>query len=252
LELFDGLLIFIMSNLTTESSLQAMYDTYYEGDPSLLVKREITARQTLDHMKAVLGDQRFQRVIDVGAGEGSLLEQLDKTDIAEELYGVEISHSGTDIIRRKAIRKLKEVRIFDGYSMPYADQFFDVAISTHVLEHVEHERIFLYELKRVAKHILIEVPLEHTIDVQKAFRQSRPHGHINFYNPDTLRNLLETSGLKCVDLKLFPASRELEIFCSGKVKGAMKNRMRQTALSIAPKLATSMMSYMCMALCAVE
>jgi predicted TPR repeat methyltransferase len=241
-----------MSNLTTEAGLQAMYDCYYEGDPNLLVKREITAKQTLEHIQMMIAGRRFNRVLDVGSGEGSLLEQLGKTDIANELYGVEISQSGINITQQKTIHKLKEIEVFDGYAISYADKFFDLAISTHVLEHVEHERMFLYELKRVARNILIEVPLEHTINIQKAFQQSRPHGHINFYTPDTFRNLLETSGLRCADLKLFSASRNLEIFSSGQIKGTMKNVMRQAALSAVPKLATSMMTYMCMALCTVE
>jgi len=234
-------------DLNTNTSLQSMYNDYYDGDSRLLCKREMTACQTLQHLNFISGNHKFRRIIDVGAGEGSLLQQLDHNNWADELHGVEISSSGVETIKRKKIQKLASIESFDGYHIPVEDQYFDAAISIHVLEHVEHERAFLYELKRIAKHILIEVPLEHTLFVHKAI--NRCHTHINFYTPQTFRNLLETSGLRCIDMKIFPVSRELEVFLSGQIKGKVKNLFRSTTLSLSPRLATHFMNYMCIAHC---
>lgn len=237
-------------HLNTNKSLQSIYDTYYDGDSRLLKKREITACQTFQHLNYIAGNHSFGRVIDVGAGEGSLLQQLGQNHWANELYGVEISNSGVEVIKRKKIQKLASIKSFDGYHIPFEDQYFDAAISIHVLEHVEHERAFLYELKRVAKHILIEVPLEHTVFINKAINQC--HGHINFYTTQTFKNLLKTSGLKCINMKNFPVSRELEVFMSGQIKGSVKNLIRSTTLSLTPRIATQLMHYMCIAHCVQE
>jgi SAM-dependent methyltransferase len=46
----------------------------------------------------------------------------------------------------------------DAAAMPFADQVFDYAICSHVLEHVEHPDAVIAELARVAKAGYIEVP----------------------------------------------------------------------------------------------
>jgi ubiquinone/menaquinone biosynthesis C-methylase UbiE len=243
-----------MENPLVSSSIQKMYDEYYGEDKNLFRKREITAIQTLDHVKSVLGFpcEKLNRVIDVGSGEGSFLHQLSCASIANELYGVEISDSGVETVKRKKIDGLFDVRKFDGYHVPYEDKFFDLAFSIHVLEHVEHERLFLNELKRIAKKIVIEVPLEHTLTVKKSIRLGRPHGHINLYTVETFENLLETCGLRCLKLQVFANGKELECFVSGNKKGTINNYIRSTMLSLlSPRIATKMMTYMCTAYCEV-
>ncbi|MEH1816446.1 MAG: class I SAM-dependent methyltransferase [Nostoc sp.] len=160
-----------MNEKVVSDPLQEMYDNYY-GDNSLHSKRYITALQTYEHILHCCKDIHFQKVLDVGAGEGSLLYQMSINKFAEELYGVEISESGCQTIRGKNISNIIDILKFDGYKIPYPDKYFDLIISIHVLEHVEYERQFLYELKRVAKNVLIEVPLEHTVRIDKAINVS--------------------------------------------------------------------------------
>lgn len=52
------------------------YESYYAQGASK--KRAIAAADTFDHIKTLLGDRQFKRVIDVGAGEGSLLSRSDE------------------------------------------------------------------------------------------------------------------------------------------------------------------------------
>lgn len=89
-----------MKNPLVSNSIQKMYDEYYEKDDNLFRKRELTAIQTLDHVKSLLNisNEKFSRVIDVGSGEGSFLQQLSCINIANELYGVEISDSGVETL----------------------------------------------------------------------------------------------------------------------------------------------------------
>jgi hypothetical protein len=68
-----------------------------------------------------------------------------------------------------------------------------------VLEHVEHERIVLRELKRVARHCIIEVPLDYRAGVDKRIKHFLAYGHINVYTPTSLRYLLSTEGFVIED-----------------------------------------------------
>ena len=226
--------------------LHELYNGYYA---KRMVKREITAAQTIDHVRSVWRDGPVARMVDVGAGEGSLLTHLAKSGLAKELYAVEISGSGVDAIAARSVTGLVEVVKFDGYHIPYPDHHFDVACCIHVLEHVEHERMFLRELARVAKRLIIEVPLEHTLRVKRSIRVSRPYGHINLYTPTTLRNLLETTGLEVESLNLFGNSLAYERCVFGQAAGTVKYAVRTGLLRLAPSIATSSMTYMCTVSC---
>ena len=69
-----------------------LYGDYY--DERVTAKRMLAAQDTLRHIRGLVGDQRFGKVIDVGAGEGSLLALLHKDAIADKLYALEVSDSG--------------------------------------------------------------------------------------------------------------------------------------------------------------
>jgi len=65
-----------------------------------------------------------------------------------------------------------------------------------VLEHVEHERLLLRELKRVAKMCIIEVPRDYKTNVDNRIKHFLAYGHINVYTPTSLRYLLRTEGFE--------------------------------------------------------
>lgn len=228
---------------------QKLYDNYYADSPRTALKRKISAEQTAEYLHGVIGDRVIGKLLDVGAGDGNVLFELHERRVASELYAVEISASGVEAIRLKALSSLCEVRLFDGYKIPYPDKFFDLAIAVHVLEHVEHERLFLKEIKRVAKSIYVEVPLENGLRARRSVESGKAYGHINFYTIDTLRGLLESSGLVVRKCRVMPSSLKYESHLSGRALGWIKNKIRMSALAIAPGLAPWLMVYNGYALC---
>jgi ubiquinone/menaquinone biosynthesis C-methylase UbiE len=238
-----------MKETTVNTSLQSMYNEYYHNNEGTIRKRELTALDTLNQIQSVCDISDSQKILDVGAGEGSLLECLSKLDCNYQLYGVEISTSGIEIINSKEIPKLTEILQFDGYKIPYPDKYFDLAICTHVLEHVEHERLFIQELKRVASRVIIVVPLEHTFRVSRAIQTGKLHGHINFYTVDTFLSIIETCSMRIVKFQVLTFSQQLECFLYGRLKGRIKHTIRAVSLYLLPKLAPKLMIYFCVVLC---
>jgi hypothetical protein len=175
------------------SDLSSMYDGYY-GAERLEKKRWLAAQDSADHLYSMLGGN-LGSLVDVGAGDGSLLETIGCRGWATKLSGLEISATGIEAIEGREINGLSEVKQFDGYTMPYEDGEFDTALCVHVLEHVEHERLFLRELGRIGKRVFIEVPLEGGF----RGRVNREYGHINYYSPEFFLNLLETSDLRVME-----------------------------------------------------
>jgi SAM-dependent methyltransferase len=228
-----------------------LYDGYYSGS-SVDVKREINARQSFGHIKDIAGDARFERILDIGSGNGAVLQELENANFCSEFSAVEVSSSGVDAILARKLSRLKEAKTFDGYHIDHADDAFDLGLAVHVLEHVEHERLFLAEAARVSKLLYVEVPLEHTKNIRKAISVGQTFGHINFYTDDTFRNVLSTAGLKVQALRVFYYDLDYEVLLSGQAKGGLKYQIRKQSLSLFPKLAMRHLVYMAGAICSKE
>jgi ubiquinone/menaquinone biosynthesis C-methylase UbiE len=175
-----------MQNVSSE--LKEKYDSFYVD--SLEQWRHEGARKKVDNICKIVNGQKFSSLIEIGAGEGSILSILDQTDISKELYALEISTSGIEKINSRKIQKLKEVKLFDGYTIPYADKQFDLAICSHVIEHVEHPRLLLREIKRISKQQVFEIPIDFSSKLDKKVNHFISYGHINIYTPSLFRFLL--------------------------------------------------------------
>ncbi|TIX80605.1 MAG: class I SAM-dependent methyltransferase [Mesorhizobium sp.] len=229
-------------------SIIEMYDDYY-ADGKVAAKREITSHQTLGHLEKISRGEVFETILDIGAGEGAVLDKLSARKLGKTLAAVEISTSGMDAIKARKIPNLASIQKFDGYHIPHPDKSFDLGLAIHVVEHVEHERMFLAEAARVCKKLYIEVPLEHTRFMSRAIRISGAYGHINFYTPLSFENLLKTAGLKVESLMVFPHDLAYEQHLAGPAKGWLKYKMRTEILRFAPKTAVRNLVYMAGALC---
>lgn len=93
------------------------------------------------------------RVIDLGCGDGSLLQLLQKKKITGE--GIEIAPSGVKSARAKGL-KVQRGRI--DTKLPYADKSFDVAICNVSVQMVAYPEILLSEMQRVAKRQIVTFP----------------------------------------------------------------------------------------------
>jgi ubiquinone/menaquinone biosynthesis C-methylase UbiE len=232
--------------MNQSEELRDFYDGYYND--AVAAKRAIAARQSVDHL-AQLGGKNLGCLLDVGAGDGAVLQEIEHRGIASRMDAVEISSSGIERVNSRHLSTLNAVQSFDGYTLPFEDKAFDTAIAIHVLEHVEHERTFLYELRRVAKRIYVEVPLEHTLRLQHSIAMGKPFGHINHYTFGRFLNLVETCGLKPVAARIFPNSLAYETFVGGRIVGSVKHVIRSAALRIVPPIAPKVFVYLGAAMC---
>jgi ubiquinone/menaquinone biosynthesis C-methylase UbiE len=152
------------------------------------------ARPKAQNIAEMCGRTKYKRVLEYGAGEGSLLNEVYSLGLFSELYAVEISSSGIDRINERNIVNLKEAKLFDGYQIPYPDDFFDLVYCSHVIEHVEHPRLILRELKRISKRQIFEVPLDYKVGIDRNMGHCMKTGHINVYTPSLFKFLLRSEG----------------------------------------------------------
>ncbi|WP_259068418.1 class I SAM-dependent methyltransferase [Mucilaginibacter sp. X4EP1] len=183
-----------MQQSIVTDSVKSAYDEFYNKHDEAW--RMLGAKYKAQHIIDVSQGRIFKKVLEVGAGDGSILKLLADQNFSPEYHAVEISESGVAHIQLRNIKDLKSVQLFDGYKLPFDDNSFDLIILSHVLEHVEHERILLREIKRVARHSIIEVPLDYKAGVDKRIKHFLAYGHINVYTPTSLRYLLQTESFE--------------------------------------------------------
>jgi SAM-dependent methyltransferase len=186
-----------MQQQIISDNVKDAYDEFYQEHDEAW--RMLGAKYKAQHIIEVSRGRTFKKVLEVGAGDGSILKFLADADFAPEYHAVEISESGVAHIQSRAIKGVKSIQLFDGYKLPFADDSFDLILLSHVLEHVEHERVLLREIKRVARHCIIEVPLDYRLGVDRRIKHFLAYGHINVYTPTSLRYLLLTEGFEVED-----------------------------------------------------
>lgn len=235
-----------MAESAVDPQLQIHYDDFYR-DPALAEWRRLGAIDKTANILALCRDIPHDSVLEIGAGNGAILENLSAKGFAREYRALDISSSGIDIIRSKNIPGLVEATTFDGYRTPYADNQFDLVILSHVVEHVEHPRLLLYEAARVGKRLFVEIPLEDNIRLPDDFVFD-PVGHINIYSRKTMRRLLQSCRFRVLGETVANHSKAIYRFQKG-ARGLVNYAIKEILLRTCPHLATSLYVYHAAFLC---
>lgn len=229
-----------MKNTFVSDDLIRNYEDYYEDGDSEW--RRLGAIGKADNIVMLCDNLPQNTVLEIGAGEGSILRRLSELNFGKNLFAIEISPSGVEAIKRKKIPRLVECKLFDGYSIPYNDASFDIAILSHVIEHVEHPRQLIYEASRIAKFVFVEVPMEDTVRLAKDFVFDRV-GHINCYSPKTIRRLIQSCNLRVLSQIATNPSKGTYTYPKGGCKGLIHYYIKQILLKLFPGLAVKLFCY---------
>lgn len=227
--------------------LRENYDSYYSGVSEW---RWLGAIDKVENIIRLCSAIPHERILEIGSGEGSILQRLSGLRFGDALYSVEISRSAVETILGRRIPNVKQCQLYDGYDIPYKDAQFDLAIMSHVLEHVEYPRRLLYEAARVAKFVFVEVPLEDTIRLTDDFVFNHV-GHINFYSMRTIRRLIQTCGLVVLSQEVTNPSRAVYQY-SARVRGAAKHLLKEGLLNLSGRFASRVLTYHCSLVCTSE
>jgi ubiquinone/menaquinone biosynthesis C-methylase UbiE len=234
-----------MKRIAVSEYLKGNYEGYYEDGDSEW--RRLGALGKADNIVHLCKSLPQDSVLEIGAGEGSVLKRLSELNFGNNLYAIEISSSGVETIKKKEIPQLVECMVFDGYHVPYKDDKFDIAILSHVIEHVEHPRQLINEASRVAKFLFVEVPLEHTIRLSNNFFFDKV-GHINFYSLKTIKRFLQSCGLIILGQIVANPPKATYRYLKG-TKGLINYYTKKFLIQFFPGIAPSLFTYHAALMC---
>lgn len=221
--------------MKVSGELQNKYDNQYSDNSEEW--REKGAKGKVQNIFDVTKGLEFSNVVEVGAGDGNVLLELSKREFAKEFTASEISKSAIKQIKKKDIKNLVEVKAIEGYTLPFADNQFDLAICSHVIEHVEFPRALLRELKRISKKQVLEVPIDFSFSIDDKFDHYYDYGHINIYTPALFKFLLKTENFEIINDKYAFYTNEVSDYQYA--KQPMKRfqlRIKKLIWSVIPKL----------------
>jgi SAM-dependent methyltransferase len=227
-----------MRRFSTSSMLATNYAAYYEGPSEW---RWLSSQDKAANIERLCHGIPHRTILDIGAGEGSTLQRLSDRGFGETLFALEVSTSGLQAIAARGIPALRGCVLYDGYSVPFADGAFDLVVLTHLLEHLEYPRALLYEARRVARHVFVEVPLDDTLRMRADHVWTKT-GHINFYSPKTIRRLLQTCGLEIISQEITNPSLMVYRKRFG-AKGVFRFLLKEIPLTVWPAAAAMVFGY---------
>ena len=234
--------------------LAGFYDSAYaRGGERHARWRDLGARGKADHIETLAPDAR--RVVEVGCGDGALLAELSRRGFGESLAGFDISEAAVDLARARSIPHVTRLDRFDGHVLPAADGAFDLGVLSHVIEHVPEPVPLLRETARVARRLVVEVPLERNLSGRRAVSQERSSesGHLDALDRDATRALIEQAGLRVERELLDPLPREVHMFFADtpaeRARALAKSALRRGVFSLSESAAERAFTLHYAALC---
>jgi SAM-dependent methyltransferase len=228
-------------------------DAYRSADDRHVQWRELSARGKAEHVIELCARERIdpRRVVEIGCGDGALLAELRSRGFGSELQGVELSHEAARMARDRGF----QVEVFDGGRLPADDRSFDLAVLSHVLEHVHEPAPLLREAARVAGCAVVEVPLEANASGRRASKRagSAEIGHLEPLDRAAVRTIVADAGLEIRAELLDPLPRDVHTFFAdsrgARLRGGVKAAVRRAVFALAPRLAerSFTLHYACLA-----
>jgi len=161
---------------------------------------------------------KIKNILDIGAHDGSLVDQLPK---GLNIHTLEASAALHKVLTKKGYKN-KNIFWKDGDKLPYKDNQFDVVILGEVIEHIFNTDNAIKEIARITRpggYFLISTPniasfgrrillllgknplLETRTISENPLHNFNVAGHIRYFTFDTLKELLHIYKFKVLEEK---------------------------------------------------
>jgi len=145
-------------------------------------------------------------ILDLGCGTGAIVKELQSRRIGEEYLAVDYSKDAIEYLKKNSSGIETQVDDFTANTVNLTGTF-DLVLVIHVLQHLKEPHKFIKNILNNLdfSFLIVEVPLEdliiNKISSKIGFNDKNPTGSLQFFNKETILDLLTESGLTIVDQK---------------------------------------------------
>lgn len=138
------------------------------------------------------------KILDIGCGLGFLLGGLDEK---HEKFGLELS-----TFAASHAKKYAEIYNESFETVKLDDNFFDVVIAHHVIEHIEKPEMFLEKVSKILKTdglFIVATPDFESVCAKlfkDDYRMLSDKTHVSLFSFDSLKAMLTDYGFEIIDL----------------------------------------------------
>lgn len=190
----------VSNNITSSNEFVAgnVYDKYGTKNPIA----KLMMNGFFQDFRSIISSLKFNNILEVGCGEGHLLNQLkcENKESPISMYGTDLS---SEIIKQaKNMYRSLSFFVSSVYDIPFKKNSFDLVVASEVLEHIEDPVKGIEAIKEIScKYCLFSVPRE---PVWRALNMCRGQylkqlgntpGHINHWSKRGVISLIKENGL---------------------------------------------------------
>jgi predicted TPR repeat methyltransferase len=200
---------------------EAFYDkqadyTGFRNDPGKQEDYRITVDWKARELAGLVSGDRFRNILEVGCALGVLLNNIsDKLEIGKRT-GVDIS--GENI--RTASKLFPGCRFYRGTLEEFIadpegikNEKFDLVVLSDILEHIPDDIGLLREVRKIAKCVLVNLPLEKAFrNRNRKYGEEDPSGHLRCYDNKMAIQLFTDAGFEIVRSRRSIATRDKSFF----------------------------------------
>jgi len=189
-------------------------EKFYSSSPSMAfwtenffkpvaeARREKIFRPRAEYITRIFDKAKSMVVADVGAGFGLFLEELKKINPGSRYVSIEPSKEMADICQKKGF----DVKCSCLENLESKEREFDLMTAFELCEHLFDPGLFFKKIHYLLKpggYFLMTTLNSKGFDISVLWENSKaitPPHHINFFNPVSIRLLLEKIGFEIVEI----------------------------------------------------
>jgi len=168
-----------------------------------LRKLHVPQEQIETALRALIGEEKVSRLLDIGTGTGRMLELL--ADRTERGVGIDFTSGMLSIARNnleQAGLSHMQVRKGDMKQLPLEDNSFDLVTMNLVLHFSDEPAMAIQEAARVLLPKGRLFVVDFATHSEEYMREDYQHRRLGFTD-DEVRRFMQTAGLEMVNLKQF-------------------------------------------------
>lgn len=174
-------------NKITENNSTDFYENFFKNSNYNSYRYDVGSYST---RKLIISNisKKSGNLLEIGTGISSIIQDLNNFNC----HGIDFSKNAINFTSNllKKLNKKATLIVGDAEKLPFPDNFFDVIISSHTLEHIKNDFSVIKECLRTLKdngELIVFVPGRVSgLATKKEFNQ---YGHYRYYNLKRFKEL---------------------------------------------------------------